>query len=225
MTAGLQMVCPTLAPAAWCFEELYLREFFPRWRWPHALLLPAALETALRFAARVLLSQPGLQSDSTSLAEEAARWCRCSLDYLARCAQPQAQQAAGQASRAGGPGALPPAEELLCRLAALASTALKVIAALRCRRGSAAPPLGIDSLEARLSSTVSGCCRLVDAAKNLLDAELQDPARAARWVGEQTLRGRQRERETMCEHVGVHTRDDRSRHASLCVAVEGSGPD
>ncbi len=162
-----------------CFTDLCFREFWPRWSWPQALLLPAAQEAALRWAARLLLSRPGLEADSMALAEVVSRWCEFSLLYLGRWAQPQAQQAAGQADEAGDPGTPPPAEELLRRLAALASTALKVTAALRSRRVAAGPRLGADSLEARLLGTVGGCCKVIHALEPI-SPDLQASRQASR---------------------------------------------
>ncbi|KAL4433215.1 hypothetical protein ABPG77_003263, partial [Micractinium sp. CCAP 211/92] len=166
-----------------CFAKLTLTESCPRWSWPQSLLLPAALEAALRCAARLQLSQHGLEAQITELVEKAVVWCEVSLLYLGRFAQPQAQQAAGQqadgqARRAGDPVELPPADDLLRRLAALASTALKVTAVLCSRRGTAAPPLSKDSLEARLLGIVGGCCKVIHALEPI-SPDLQASRRAS----------------------------------------------
>lgn len=158
------MLCP--APAGVIFGQLNVHEFYPRWRRAQALLLPAALEAALRCAARLRLSQPSLEAGSMAVAHEAAGSCGDALLYLSSYAELHAQRAssaAGQACMAGGLEALP-AEQLVCSLIALASTTLKVIATLRSGGHAAGPPLGLGSLEANLLGTFRGCSALLRGA-------------------------------------------------------------
>lgn len=164
---------PGPSPAGVSFDMLYTYENHPRWRWAQVLLLPAAMEAALRCTAGLRLSQPSLEADSIAAAEEAGGSCANALRYLACCAELQALKAAGQSCEARGLDALP-AGQLVRRMTALASTALKVIAVLH-SRGQAAGPL-----DSWLLCALQGCCVLTAFA--LLDApEVPASGRGLRW--------------------------------------------